>query len=260
MTNALLLQDQREELLFAVLNNDAGSIEVALRTPAATVLNKKGQTVLMQAVGFGSSASAQSVGLLLSGSDARAQDSNGLTPLMFALYAERFNHAALLLPLSDARARDKRGTTALMVAARMGATEIVRALIAEGDPKATDDKGWSALMFAASSGRPACIEALLSVSDPIARGVQRETALSLATAAGHAECADRLAAHSDRKQANQAMKKFGVEKMPRWALRLEAETLRKTIARKEGSSAAAPLAATAAGDAAPTPRAPSKRL
>ena len=104
---------------------------------------------------------------LAEGADVNAQNGDGYTALMVAVYrnADPKVAAALIAAGAAVNARDAEGTTPLIAAAmRNPNPEVVMALMAAGAQKdAVDGKGWSALMWAASSNpNPEVVSVLLA--------------------------------------------------------------------------------------------------
>jgi ankyrin repeat protein len=94
--------------------------------------------------------------LIARGADANSKESDGDTPLIWALKADSVDSATLLLQHgADANARDKDGWTPLMFAALyVGTPDVAKLLIDHrADVNAKNRKGESVLAIAANAGR-----------------------------------------------------------------------------------------------------------
>jgi ankyrin repeat protein len=145
---------------------------------------------------------------LLAVCDARAADTQGVSPLMIAVEEGRIEAARMLLPLSDPAWTDKGGRTALMLAANSsaaGADECVEILAGLGGAKRRRKDGVDALMMAANHGNARRLRALLPVSDASTRSEIGWTALMLAAWSGDPERVALLLPVSDLSALNDRM-------------------------------------------------------
>ena len=100
--------------------------------------------------------------LLKKGLDAKASDSQGVTPLLLAADLGYSTILQMLAPLSDIEAKDKDGFTALLRAAEDGRTDLVRVLIARGAKiDAQTNKKDGVLELAAAANSPGLLVYLL---------------------------------------------------------------------------------------------------
>jgi ankyrin repeat protein len=143
-------QSQPDELFQAIRNNDLTYLKMRLAKGAdVNTRDNRGNTLLMQAAGFGSPEAVQL--LLDSGADANAKNALDGTALIWAA-TDRRKAAMLIGKGADVNARSKQGRTPLIVASTCdGCSDIVRMLLAKGaDPKSKDSRGTSAVRMAAS--------------------------------------------------------------------------------------------------------------
>jgi len=99
---------------------------------------------------------------------------------------------------ANARAQDVEKKTALIWAAQKGHLECVKALLPHSFAAKVDDDGSTALHWAATKGHVDCVEFLATVIDPNKKNHQGATALQEATAgAGDTRCVAFLATISD---------------------------------------------------------------
>lgn len=155
-------QTTSEEPSQSIRSNDLAALKAQLAKGAnVNSRDKRGNTLLMQAVAFGS---LEAVKLLLAaGADVNAKnqfDNNALI-----LGANDAGKARVLVAKgADLNARTKQGRTALMVAATCdGCSETVRLLISKGaDVKATDQQGGAAIHAAAAGNDLDALKLLLA--------------------------------------------------------------------------------------------------
>ena len=105
---------------------------------------------LVEAIVYGSLPDVK--GLVLAGADVNQADSDGFTPLMFAVCSKKSELSSYLIEGgADVNARNDIGQTPLMMAAKEGRKEIVQKLISCGaDLNSTDDEHRNAIAWSAS--------------------------------------------------------------------------------------------------------------
>ncbi len=146
-----------QDVFNAIRNNDLS----ALKKADVTVRDRRGNTPLIYAAGFGSVAAVRM--LLEAGSDVDARNAFDATPLIWA--AGNLEKLRLLIDRgANVNVKTKQGRTPLMVAAACdGCSASVRLLLEKGaDPRAQDIGNDTALMLAAESGDTESLRLLLA--------------------------------------------------------------------------------------------------
>jgi ankyrin repeat protein len=205
-------QTTADDLFQAIRNNDLAALKTPL-APGADVnsLDKRDNTLLMQAVAFGS---PEAVKLLLDrGADVNAKNAFDNTALI--LGANDPEKAAVLIGKgANVNARTKQGRTALMIAAACdGCSQTVRLLISKGaDVKAADLQGGMAVHGAAGNDLDSLRLLLASGADPDASDKAGNTPLQFAASHCNADAVTLLlskGAKVDAKNTDGGDVKFG---------------------------------------------------
>ena len=231
--------------------------QIARETDPYTIFSR--HTLLAQAC-IGESVSI--VRRLIPLSDPNFRDSRGFTPLMMSLRNNQIAITKALIAVSDASLADESGRTALDIAAATGRADAVEALLPvsdaqriagsaklnplrraalsdEGDPvqcihlllpvseanQRHPVSGYTALhdvVARAHSLETEKIAALLEACDPLAKNEEGLTPFALAIRLKKWGLAEALAERSDPDEVQRAFEEHGVDKMPRWAARIEA--------------------------------------
>jgi hypothetical protein len=125
---------------------------------------------LMIAAAKGDSLAAQK--LIKEGSNINEADSNGATPLMYAIWSERFETAKTLSNMgANVNAIDKTGRTALLFASELGEIEIVKILLVKGaNVNQRDNSGGNALSYATYNGHHDVAKLLFYASKAMEKG------------------------------------------------------------------------------------------
>ena len=136
---------------------------------------------------------------LAGGADVAATETDGTTPLHWAVHADAASIVELLLGAgADATARNRYGVPPIALAAVNGNAPIVKLLLDAGaDADATLAEGETVLMTAARTGAPDVVELLLDGgTDANAAETWRgQTSLMWAAAEGHAQVIPTLLSH-----------------------------------------------------------------
>jgi cytohesin len=128
--------------------------------------------------------------ILKKGADPNAQDTNGLTPLLYAVREERTEIVYLLLKNgADPNAKDTNEQTPLLYAIRKGRAEALHLLLKNGaDPNAKDTDGRTPLLYAAQEERTELLHLLLkNGADPNTKDTDGRTPLLYAAEKGRTE-------------------------------------------------------------------------
>ncbi|CAH0549306.1 unnamed protein product [Brassicogethes aeneus] len=184
-------------LIFAVDNNHTKITEYLINHGADVNLrgSKDNRTALHVA---GLTGNVEMANVLVSnGADINAQDINGYSPLMFAVYKNHTETVEFLINQgADVNLRgSKDNRTALHVAAATGNIEMSNVLVSNGaDINAQDINGYSPLMFAVDNNHPETAEFLINQGvDVNLRGSKdNRTALHVAAATGNVKMANVL--------------------------------------------------------------------
>ena len=136
---------------------------------------------------------------LAGGADVTATETDGTTPLHWAVHADEASIVELVLGAgADATVRNRYGVPPIALAAVNGNSPIVKLLLEAGaDADATLAEGETVLMTAARTGAPDVVELLLGGgADANAAETWRgQTALMWASAEGHAQVIPALLSH-----------------------------------------------------------------
>ncbi len=161
LTTGILAAAPPEDIFQSIRNNHLD----ALKGADVTVRDRRGNTPLIYAAGFGS---VEAMRLLIqSGADVNARNGFDASPLIWA--ASNPAKVRLLLDHgAEVNAKTRQSRTPLMVAAACdGCSEIVKLLLSKGaDPKAVDVGGSTALDLAANAGDPESVRLLLDAGIP----------------------------------------------------------------------------------------------
>ncbi len=199
-------EDGRTVLMYAAGNEDLSVLSWLLKERLNDVKGSIGtvdeyrRTVLSYLCGNASADPALIKRLIALGSDVNAADSDGTSPLAFAVSSDLPLAAIQALLSSGAKAtvRDEYGTTPLMYAASSnGDPEVTKLLLASGAKvNDLDDYGYSALMFVFYNENPDALYPVLrkAGADPSVRGNDAVTPLMLAAQYGRLEIAKALIA------------------------------------------------------------------
>jgi ankyrin repeat protein len=149
LSAAALAQNSSDELIQLIRRNDLTGLKVRLSAGAdVNTRDARGNTLLMEAAGFGSAASVRL--LLGSGADVNAKNQFDATALFLGA-ANQEKARMLLQKGAEVNAKTKTGRTPLMIAASCdGCSAIVKMLLDSGaDAKAVDSHKIGALQLAA---------------------------------------------------------------------------------------------------------------
>jgi len=154
------------------------------------------KTALIQASAKGDSQTVQT--LIKEGANINQPDSNGVTPLMYAIWHSKIDTAKYLINSgADIKAKDKKGYDALLYAVEFGQLEIVQLLIEKGaDIESKDPLGCTPLVFATKwdFANAADVVKLLirHGADIKAKSPEGETVLDFALASARGDIVDDL--------------------------------------------------------------------
>ncbi len=186
-----------ETIAAAAEQGDRAGVQAMLDASSTDVNAQQvdGMTALLWAVYHDDT---EMTGLLLrAGADANAENHYGVPPLSVAATNSNADIVTLLLDAgADPNAALRGGETVLMTAARTGSLGAVQALLAKGaDPNAREERAQTALMWAAAEGHAAIVDSLLEAgAEWDAKLESGFTPIFFATREGHIDVVQRLLA------------------------------------------------------------------
>jgi len=147
------------------------------------------------------------------GADVNAKQSDGSTPLLWAVYAvDRDLVKALLARGADPNVRNSLGATALTEAVNLADSEMVRLLLkAKADPNLGNDYNQTPLMLAASTGSLPIVEMLVKAGAQVnvSEQTRDQTPLMWAIGNGNAAVVDFLIRHKAEVDVRAAVNDWG---------------------------------------------------
>src|SRR6185369_5712434 len=147
------------------------------------------------------------------GADVNARQSDGTTPLLWAVYAvDRDLVRELLARGADPNVRNSLGATALTEAVNLADAELVRLLLkAKADPNLGNDYNQTPLMLAASTGSLPIVEMLVKAGAHVndSEKMRDQTPLMWAIGNGNAAVVDFLIRHKAEVDVRAAINDWG---------------------------------------------------